>query len=766
MNSKQRRAIAISGIVQGVGFRPFVYSLASQLNLKGFIRNRSGGVLIEVEGSESVLNQFTDRLKSQPPPLSRIDGLSWHQIPAIDDGPFWIAESDASALTQTFVSPDVATCAECRDELFDRSDRRYRYPFLNCTHCGPRLTIICRSPYDRVNTTMAPFPMCDRCRTEYEDPSNRRFHAQPIACGQCGPRLQLLDAAGQPIDTADPLGDFCAAIGGDRIAAIKGIGGFHLVCSAASDKVVRTLRKRKHRDEKPFAVMVRDASVAAKWCEIDSMERELLVSAQRPIVLLRKRTDAAQISHEVAPDHSSFGVMLPSSPLHELLLDAWGDQPLVMTSGNRSDEPIAYEDSDASKRLRGIADLFLLHNRQIHVRCDDSVTRVIAGRESPIRRSRGYAPMPIKLPFGCPQPTLALGGQLKNVFALASGRDAFLSHHIGDLDHLAALDALKRDIELYEQLFGIKPRCVVHDKHPDYASTRYAVERADGDSIPALTVQHHHAHLASCMAEHQLDGEVIGVIFDGSGYSPDGTIWGGEFLVGGYDSFVRAGRLRQVRLPGGDKATKEPWRMALSYLADAECDADQWFAEVAASSSIIEPDAVRVVRQMIDRGFNSPWSSSAGRLFDAVAALAGVRLAVSFEGQAAMQLEALATDVTSSEVYPHVVNLQDEMTLDTRPLIRGVVDDRRCNVDAAIIARRFHNTLSAMIVQACSSIADSRGLDRVVLSGGVFTNALLSAQVAQQLTTTGIRVFQHHVVPANDGGLCLGQLAIAARQMQ
>ncbi len=602
--------------------------------------------------------------------------------------------------------------------------------------------------------------MCEHCRAEYVDPADRRFHAQPIACPACGPRLQLLDEVGQPVDTLDPLGAFCIAIRSGKIGAMKGIGGYHLVCRAASDTAVRMLRERKHRDEKPFAIMVRDANSAANWCQIDSAEDQLLVSARRPIVLLRKRRDIDQISDAVAPGNPFLGVMLSYSPLHDLLLDGCGDEPLVMTSGNRSDEPIAHDDIDAVERLRGIADLFLVHNRQIHVRCDDSVTRVIAAKESPIRRSRGYAPMPVPLPFPCPQPTLAVGGQLKNVFALASGSNAFLSHHMGDLDHLAAAEAFQRDIELYEQLFSIKPQCIVHDLHPDYASTTYALGRADRDSIPAFAVQHHHAHLASCMAEHGLDGEVIGVIFDGSGYASDGTIWGGEFLVGGYDSFVHAAQLRRVRLPGGDKATKEPWRMALSYLADAECDAVELLANIA-------PGEIRVVQQMIDRGFNSPWTSSAGRLFDAVAALAGVRLTVSFESQAAMQLEALATDVTSRETYPFAISgdpmAAELLQLDTRPLIRDVVSDRRKRVDAATIARRFHNTLSAMIVETCSQIADSSGLRRVVLSGGVFMNGLLSAQVAEQLTVKGFRVFQHHIVPANDGGLCLGQLAIAAR---
>ncbi len=533
----QRRAIKITGIVQGVGFRPFVFSLASRLKLGGFVQNRSGEVRIEVEGHKSALNRFTEHLRSGAPPLSRIDSLSWHTIPTIHDCQFHIVESDGASSTNVFVSPDVATCADCRRELFDPSDRRYRYPFSNCTNCGPRLTIIHRAPYDRVNTTMNSFSMCERCRSEYEDPTDRRFHAQPIACPDCGPRLQLLDASGNVVDEGDCIDAFCTLIRAGRIGALKGLGGYHLVCSATDDAAVQSLRRRKRRDEKPFAVMVRDAELASRWCDIRDEERNLLASHRRPIVLLRKRADVAHMSDAVAPRNPFLGMMLPYTPLHELLIDQWGDEPLVMTSGNLSDEPMAHDDADAVARLRRVADAFLVHDRPIHMRCDDSVTRVIAGMESPIRRSRGYAPMPIKLPFSCRKPCLAVGGQLKNVFALASGDNAFLSHHMGDLDHLAAFDALRRDIGLYEQLFGIKPGCIVHDMHPDYASTTYAVERAQRDSISAIAVQHHHAHLASCMVENGLNGDVIGVILDGSGYGTDGTIWGGEFLLGGYQSF-------------------------------------------------------------------------------------------------------------------------------------------------------------------------------------------------------------------------------------
>ena len=474
----QRRSFTISGIVQGVGFRPFVCALARQFELNGFVQNRSGQVRIEVEGSESALVQFADRLQSPAPPLARIDQLTWRPIPVQHDRHFRILDSDANEKSSIFVSPDISTCSECRDELFDPGQRRYGYPFINCTRCGPRLTIIHRAPYDRINTTMAAFAMCDRCRAEYNDPNDRRFHAQPIACPDCGPRLQLLDERGQTIESVDPIGDLCDLLGRQQIAAVKGVGGYHLVCDAGSDLAVRRLRQRKHRDEKPFAVMVRDLSVAAQFCLIGQAERELLTSQRRPIVLVSKRFDGQGIADAVAPNNPRLGVMLPCSPLHEWLLSSWGDRGLVMTSGNRHDEPIAYQDSDAIERLSGIADQFLIHNRPIRVRCDDSVTQLIGDQESLIRRSRGYAPLPIRLPRACPQPMLAVGGQQKNVFAIAAGEHVFLSQHMGDLDHWTALDAFARDIDLYQQLFDIAPRCIVHDLHPEYASTKYALRRS------------------------------------------------------------------------------------------------------------------------------------------------------------------------------------------------------------------------------------------------------------------------------------------------
>jgi hydrogenase maturation protein HypF len=757
----ERRVIAVHGVVQGVGFRPFVYGLAARLALAGFVKNRAGSVWIEVEGDSRSLDSFLDELASSPPPLARIDRLVWERRPPQGDDEFRIQPSDVESAGPIFVSPDVATCADCLVELFDPADRRYLYPFLNCTHCGPRLTIVTGAPYDRQRTTMAAFPMCPACRAEYDNPADRRFHAQPTCCPTCGPRLQLLDARGQPIAEADPLAHFVAALRAGRLGALKGLGGYHLACDARSGAVVAELRNRKHRDEKPFALMVRDIESAETLCEIQPAERELLRSPRRPIVLLRKRP-GSPIAEAVAPGNPFLGIMLPYTPLHHLLLRSLDGIPLVMTSGNRSDEPIAYEDHDAVARLADIADLFLTHNRPIRVRCDDSVTRVVEGGEQPLRRSRGYAPQPISLPLECPVPLLAVGGQLKGTFALGRGRHAFLSHHLGDLDHYDAYRAFQKDIALYERLFDIRPAVIVHDLHPDYASTGYARQRAAEEGVRLLAVQHHHAHMASCMAEHGLIEPVIGVAFDGTGYGTDGSIWGGEFLVGDHRHFRRVAHLRPVAMPGGDQAIREPWRMALAHLIDASCPDDLLAGRIPAVSR-------RAVSRMLERRFNAPLTSSAGRLFDAVAALAGVRDRVHFEGQAAVELEWLAAATAPDEVYPlDFVEVPEEdqqeggLVADTRPLIRAIARDSTHGIEPARIARRFHATLVVLIATLCGRVREKTGLEVVVLSGGVFMNTLLLREASQRLREEGFRVYHHRQVPPNDGGLSLGQLAVAA----
>jgi hydrogenase maturation protein HypF len=755
-----RRLVLVSGTVQGVGFRPFVYELARRLGLRGSVRNRVDGVAIEVEGEPAAVDRFLHDLTAKPPPLACIESVRWLPQPARGDETFRIEPSEADQAYPVFIAADVATCDACLAELADPTDRRYRYPFLNCTHCGPRLTIIRAMPYDRERTTMAAFAMCPACAAEYADLSNRRFHAQPTACPACGPRLGVWNARGQPISCGDPVAFTVAELRDGRIAAVKGLGGYHLACDARSEPVVAELRRRKGRDEKPFAVMVADVAAAEQLCATSAAELQLLHSRQRPIVLLRRRSDRG-VAMSVAPGNPVIGVMLPYTPLHHLLLRELEGVPLVMTSGNHTDEPIAYEERDALERLTAIADFFLTHNRPIHLRCDDSVTRVVAGEALPLRRSRGHAPQPLRLPRHCPCPILALGGHLKVTFAFGRGRQAILSHHIGDLDHYGAYRAYRQAIDHYERLFGVVPELVVHDLHPEYASTRYAQERVQTTRVQHLAVQHHHAHLASCMAEHGLDEPVIGVIFDGTGLGTDGAIWGGEFLVGDYRSFRRAAHLRYVPMPGGEQAIREPWRMAVAHLLDAGKKPDLLADRVGAR-------AVTAAGRMVERRFNAPLTSSVGRLFDAVAALAGIRHRVSYEGQAAMELEWRASDAAPDGNYPFALEAHadgpagDAFRIDTRPLIAAVASDVHNKLCPEHIARRFHSTLVKIIARACRRIREQTGLDVVVLSGGVFMNALLLAEAVERLRADGFRVYRHRQVPPNDGGLCLGQLAIAA----
>lgn len=746
----ERRAIRIQGVVQGVGYRPFVHGLATRLALAGFVQNLGGEVRIEVEGAMAALDRFVEQLTGAAPPLARVDGFDCRPAPVRGEHGFRIAPSAANVAAPIFLSPDVAVCAACLAELFDPGNRRFRYPFINCTHCGPRLTIITAAPYDRERTTMARFAMCRACRAEYDDPGDRRFHAEPIACPACGPRLQALSGVGATIETAEPLAAFVAALRGGKIGAIKGLGGYHLACDARQEDAVAALRQRKHREEKPFALMVPTAAAAEQLCVLSAVERDLLESSARPIVLLRRREQAVT-ANSVAPGHPYLGIMLPYTPLHHLLLRDM-DAPLVMTSGNRADEPIATDDAESLHRLAGIADIFLANDRPIHVRCDDSVTRVVSGAELPLRRSRGYAPQPIALPVACVQPILAVGGQFKGTFALGRGRHAFVSHHLGDLDHLEAYQAFACDIELYQELFAVRPQRIAHDLHPDYASTRYAQRQQGCDCV---AVQHHHAHMASCMAEHGLEGPVIGVIFDGTGYGTDAAIWGGEFLVGDYAQFRRAGHLRYVGMPGAAQAIREPWRMALAHVRDAAVEAPSFYRRLAA-------DACCVVERLLDRGFQTPLTSSVGRLFDAVAVLITDRDRVTYEGQAAVELEGLATASTSSGAHPFTVVDGDMLIVDTRPLVRGVVADVGRGLPAHAMARRFHNTIVEMVAAMCGRLRQRTGLERVVLSGGVFCNALLGAETPARLRRDGFAVFSHQRLPPNDGGLSLGQLTVAA----
>jgi hydrogenase maturation protein HypF len=755
----KRRAIAVSGIVQGVGFRPFVYGLAARLGLHGFVKNQTGGVLIEVEGEDDSLDQFLAELCARPPRLARIENVRWEACRPRYERDFRIESSTIDATQPIFPAPDVSTCGDCLAELFNPRDRRYRYPFLNCTHCGPRLTIIRGMPYDRERTTMAPFVMCAACRAEYEDPGNRRFHAQPIACPACGPHLALRDADGDPISVLDPLAEAVKALRDGKIVALKGLGGYHLTCDACNSQTVAELRTRKHRDEKPFALMVRDVMAARKLAVISSAEEELLSSPAHPIVVLGRRAGAENLG-EVAPGNPCLGIMLPYTPLHHLLLEALDPIPLVMTSGNRSDEPIAYDDCDAAHRLTGIADLFLTHDRSIESRCDDSVTRVVAGLELPVRRSRGYAPAPIRLPIRCPRSILAVGGQSKATFAIGLERHAILSHHMGDLGDYEAYRAYVAAIEHYERLFATRPEHLVHDLHPDYASTGYARGCARVGSAPdsLIPVQHHHAHVASCMAEHGLVERVIGVALDGTGYGSDGAVWGGEFLLADYRDFHRAAHLRYVPMAGGEQTIREPWRMAVAHLSDAGLNSAILQGQVSAT-------ALAIARRQIERGFNAPPTSSVGRLFDAVAAMAGVRRSVRYEGQAAIELEGLAAGIAPDGIYPFELTDGAPLVVDTRPLIAGVAADAQRGHSASLIGRRFHSTLVEIIALVCARLSAASGLDTVALTGGVFLNALLTREAGGRLERDGFRVYRHRRVPPSDGGISLGQLAIAAARL-
>lgn len=751
-----RRAIAIDGIVQGVGFRPFVHAMATRLGLTGFVRNRAGGVLIEVEGDSAALDEFTALLSTCPPPLARIDGVAASVLPVTGDAQFRIDASDAAGGDPVSVAADVATCDECVLELSDARDRRYRHPFVNCTNCGPRLTIVVATPYDRERTSMASFRMCDACRAEYEDAADRRFHAQPVACPECGPTLRSLAADGTTGAGDRALARAVATLRDGGIVAVKGVGGYHLACDARSATAVAELRRRKARDAKPFAVMVADVGEAETLGVVSAAERALLCSPARPIVLLARR-HGAPLAAAVAPDSALVGVMLPYAPVHHLLFAALR-RPLVMTSGNRSDEPIVCDDGDAIERLGGLVDLTLTHDRAIRVRCDDSVVRVIAGAPAPIRRSRGLAPESLRLPWTLAQPTLAVGGHAKATFTLGEGSRAIPSAHLGDLHDYTAYTAYVDGVAHFERLFRLRPARLVHDLHPDYASTGYARERTRAEGLELVAVQHHHAHMAACLAEHGVTSAAIGVCFDGAGLGADGTIWGGEFLVGDAARVRRAAHLRSVAMPGGERAMREPWRMALSHLREAGVDVGD-----TPLARRLTPQAIRTIERMIAGGLNAPATSSVGRLFDAIASLVGIADRVSFEGQAAMRLEALASEVPADGAYAFALDAAPAaLTVDAAPVVREVVADVCRQVAPAVIARRFHSTVVDVIVTVCRRLRADGAPALVALSGGVFVNAILAAEASAQLEADGFRVCRHRVVPPNDGGLSFGQLAVVA----
>jgi hydrogenase maturation protein HypF len=751
-----RRGFHVTGQVQGVGFRPFVFGLASDLRLTGFVRNEIGAVRIEIEGAPGSVAAFEHRLRTSPPRLAVLESLTSTALPSRGDERFVLCPSEGGDGGAVALPPDTAPCNACLAEMRDPGDRRYRYPFLNCTQCGPRLTIARGAPYDRDTTTMAAFSMCGECRREYLDPADRRFHAQPIACPTCGPRLTLL-ATGRGCIEGDPIEETAALLRGGAIVAVKGVGGYHLACDATDPAALQRLRARKRRDDKPFAVMVADLEGARRLCRVDEESARLLLSPARPIVIMPRLEGESGCAPGVAPGVDQLGVMLPCTPLHHLLVEAFGPRPLVMTSGNASDEPIAYDD-DAFRRLADIADAFLTHDRPIHARCDDSVVRAMAHACVPVRRSRGYAPSSTRLAHSLRRPTLATGAMLKAAFAFGHDVRAMLSHHIGDLEHLEAYRAYTTAIDQYESLLRAKAERVVHDLHPDYPSTAWAKERAaaHGD-VELLAVQHHHAHMASCLTDRGLPGRAIGVIFDGGGHGADGTQWGGEFFVGDCRSFERVAHLAPLPLPGGDRAAREGWRVALAWLRAASVPWDVLGPRVS-------PARLEAVEGMLERRLQAPATTSAGRLFDAVRWLLAGSDRQTFEGQAAMELEAMARGASSAEPYPFdlLQPLGAPLVVDTGPTARAIVGDLARHVPPSVVARRFHATLSSAIGSVCARIRAERGLEDVVLSGGVFQNALLTEQACEDLRARGLTPHTHRQVPPNDGGIALGQLAHAA----
>ncbi len=832
MARKKCLDIRVRGIVQGVGFRPTVYRLAHMYRLAGWVENTPEGARILVCGQERELRGFLEDIAWKAPPAAVIEEIFVEEVPEpvdlLPDGEidFHIRESSHSGERLALISPDLATCPDCRRELFDPFDRRYRYPFINCTNCGPRFTIICGIPYDRPRTTMAGFKMCPECEREYNDPMDRRYHAQPNACPACGPRLWLEDERGVMVG-GDPVSMAAKALREGKIVAVKGLGGFQLSCDARSDEAVSRLRERKRRYAKPLAVMVGSLEEVEQYCEVSEEERKLLSSPRAPIVLLPEKRDSS-LSREVAPGLRSQGIFIPYTPLHHLLLAEAGI-PLVMTSGNVSEEPIAKDNEEARKRLAGIADFFLMHDRDILVRYDDSVTSILRGKEYPLRRARGYAPYPVVLKERSRVEVLAVGAEIKNTFCFLRGNHAFLSQHVGDLDNTETLRHFEEALEAVRRLFSLRPELVAHDLHPDYLSTQLAAEFG----LPCMAVQHHHAHIVSCLADGEETGEVIGISWDGTGYGTDGTIWGGEFLICNEVEFERAGHLYALPMPGGEACVRELDRMAFGVLWEVYggeedrvmdkytilfedgtqirdrveqerggyarggtyggCERREGIypghgPEVNAGASLGNPvgrnssspglgldarDAATraaTLAVQVKKGFNTPRTSSAGRLFDAVAALLGLRVNAFYEGQAACELEALASTAPSflrEPVYPVDLSISElPLIWDTRPLMLAILEDMERGTEPAVVAARFHAALARGMVKMCRALREASGISRVALSGGVFQNRLLTPLAAELLEEEDFRCLLHHRVPCNDGGISLGQAVSAAKRWE
>jgi hydrogenase maturation protein HypF len=756
VDALERRRVRVTGTVQGVGFRPYVYRVAIELGLAGEVANGTTGVAIDVEGTPAALDAFVARLRDDPPPLARVEGVTTEPLAPRGGTGFRIVPSDDAGDVEVPVSVDVGPCDACLAELTDPADRRFRHPFINCTDCGPRYTITRRVPYDRPVTTMAGFAMCDRCRVEYEDPADRRFHAQPVCCPDCGPQVELTAPDGTSfVRGGEALTRTVHLLDRGAILAVKGVGGYHLAVDAAAESAVAELRRRKARDDKPFALLVADVEAARALVDLDDAAAAELASARRPIVLAPRRADAP-VASGVAPALRELGVMLPPSALHHLLVTDLG-RPLVLTSGNLSDEPIAHLDAEAVTRLGPLVDAILTHDRPIHIRCDDTVVRAgVAGAPQPVRRSRGYAPEPLALPRAASAPVLAVGAELKSTVAVAAGGSVVLSHHLGDLEHAATHAAFVQAVEHLLHLRDVTPALVAHDLHPEYLSTKFA---ADLD-LPLVGIQHHHAHIASCLAEHGETGPVLGIAYDGLGWGTDGTAWGGELLVCDLDDVERVGHLAAVGLPGGAAAIREPWRMAVSW-AGAALDEDA----LPRAVGHLDPRWRQVAA--LAAAPRTLTTTSAGRLFDAVAALLVGRTVSTYEGQAAIELEALARRVPLSAAaeLPVAVHTEEDgrRVLDPTALVREVIEARARGEDPAALAAGFHRGLATATVEATTAVAAARGLDTAALSGGVFQNGRLTALVAAGLEASGLRVLVHRRVPPNDGGISLGQAAIASR---
>lgn len=748
--------ISIKGIVQGVGFRPFVYSLAKKYKINGKVWNTSSGVEIQVSGQPDDMAIFLDELRHNPPTLARIDMLESSSIDMVFAPGFEILESKANTEDFLLISPDYTICKDCQSELFDPRDRRFRYPFINCTNCGPRLTIITDIPYDRPKTTMAEFELCPECLEEYGNPADRRFHAQPIACPRCGPNLTFQLTNGQIFHKEEAITQARKNLKTGKIIAIKGLGGYHIACDASNKNAVEQLISRKHRSEKPLALMSFDEPTIRKFCIVTPSESQLLNSIQHPIVLLEKK-NFCSLSEIVAPNQNHLGFMLPYTPLHLLLLEPEPDFPdvFVMTSGNISEEPIAHEDEDAFDRLSLLVDGFLTHNRSIHTRVDDSVVRIFEDRIYPIRRSRGYAPNPIVLPGEIPE-MLACGAELKNTFALSRENYAFVSHHIGDLENYETLRAFESGISHFQRLFRVNPELIVSDLHPDYLSSIYATNRAQKDELPLIKVQHHHAHLASCLVDNQWQTHdpVIGIILDGTGYGSDGTIWGGEFLLGNYAGFSRPFHLESVPLPGGDSSIRQPAKTGLSYLAFAGIDLENDLPPVSHFSS----ESLNLLQSQLSHGINCPMTSSMGRLFDAVSSIIGIRQTITYEAQAAIDLENCC-DKSEQGCYSY--SFRDGL-INTRSIIKEIVEDWRRKQNKGIISAKFHNTIARICLDASLNIRKNHSISIIALSGGVWQNITLLQKTKPLLEENGFTVLIHNQAPSNDGGISLGQLMIAS----